>query len=157
MSVFIITSLSYLLINPHPTIGQFELVWAIYSIGGSYIDALAEGVTSVITKLNERLRVLKLLDLDNLEDDGDTSMKALGVFNSLRSFFFAIMGYVGGIVVQHSSLRIIALVMMAYPVLFIIMVIFVFREEKVNQKPKFYTQDRYLEPIMTSPALSSII
>ena len=90
----------------------------------------------MITKNNEKIAALEP-DNDNKEDN---SMKALGLFNSIRGVFQAIMTYVGGIVVQKtadSHLRVSGMILAAYPILFCIQTMLFFKEEKVISVFKF--------------------
>ena len=121
-----------IIFNSKPSENVFVVTLIAYSLTVCYIDALAEGISAIVTKLNERIAIL--------EDGGkgktaDESMKALGMFNSFRGVIQAIMTLIGGYVIQwtkNSHLMVTGIILAAYPIIFCLQTFFIFKEKKVS-------------------------
>ena len=98
----------------------------------AYIDCLAEGITAVITKLNNQLKAIEELD-GKKKEEGDDSMKAYGIYNSIKIFFQSISTFLGGFLAQHISLGMSAIIISGYSFVIIAYIVLVFREEKVSK------------------------
>ena len=124
-------------INPRPHKDAFMVILIGYSLAVCYIDALAEGITSIVTKLNERIGIL---ESGGMGESSDDSMKALGLFTAFRGVLQAIMTFVGGYMIELTSsthLLVSGIILAAYPIIFCIQTIFIFKEEKVKLFPDF--------------------
>ena len=131
MSLLTSICASVLIFVPKPGVTLFVTSLFLYSLTVSYIDALAEGISAMITKYNQRIEVL-----EGKNGSEDNSMKALGMFNSVRGIFQAIMSFVGGFVVERtksSHLFISGIILSSYPVIFCLQTLFLFKEEKVRK------------------------
>ena len=123
-----------LVVYPSPDKNAFMVILIGYGISNSYIDALAEGITSIVTKLNERIAILEAGGKGKAHDE---SMKAIGLFSSFRGVFKSLMVFLGGYVAQRtrtSHLMVSGIILAAYPVIFCIQLFFIFKEKKVTKK-----------------------
>ena len=139
MSIFGCLTAFVFVLFPKPGQDLFTIILIGYGIASSYVDALAEGITSIITKLNERIAIL---EAGGKGEGNDESMKALGLFSSFRGILKSGMIFFGGFMVQQtksSHLFVSGIIMAGYPLLFCIQLFFVFKEKKVK-KTKFIFQ-----------------
>ena len=119
-------------LNPKPGKDAFMIILIGYSLAVCYVDALAEGITSIVTKLNERIAIL---ESNGMGEKSDDSMKALGLFTAFRGILQALMTFVGGYIVEitrGSHLLVSGIILGTYPILFCVQTIFLFKEERVN-------------------------
>ena len=133
MSIFGCLCGLMLILYPKPDKNAFMFVLIGYGVASSYIDALAEGITSIITKLNEQIAILEAGGKGEMHDE---SMKAFGLFDSFRGILKSRMIFLGGFVVQKtksSHLMVSGIIMAAYPLLFCFQLFFVFKEKKVTE------------------------
>ena len=122
-----------LIFNPKPSEDVFVVVLIASSLSVCYVDALAEGISAIVTKLNERIAILEDGGEGNTADE---SMKALGMFNSFRGVIMAVMTLIGGYVVQwtrSTHLLVSGIFLASYPILFCIQTFFIFKEKKVKK------------------------
>ena len=129
MSLITFTIASSLMVFPQPSIEVLVTTLTLHSLACSYIDALAEGISAMVTKYNERIVVLSV---DEKHEQAN-SLKSFGVFNSLRGVFRSIMMFVGGYVVQkthNSHLFYSGMILATYPLFLSLVVLFLFKEEK---------------------------
>ena len=125
---------SYFIFVPKPSKGMFRNYFLVRNIFAAYVDSMAEGLSSVVTKLSEEIESLESLDEDKQKRGGDNSMNALGLFNSIRSFFLSIMMFLGGWVVTHTDgLLVTGIILTFYPALLVVLVIVFFKEERVRK------------------------
>ena len=145
MSLLMIAPMLSYLLHPTPNLTYFTICQLVYNFGVAYVDALAEGISAVVTKLRETIQLLEefnrmsgAYDKDSdLYSEGykqriENSVKALGTFNAVKSFFSSFMTFLGGFLITFTPLSLSGVVLAAYPVIFAVAVIFVFREEKKN-------------------------
>ena len=128
---------AWMVVDPRPTATSFTLSNLLLSWSVAYIDTMAEGMTAVITKIYERIKILE--ELENGKKDGDDdSMTAFGSFNAIRSLFRAVMSFVGGILAKQfgKSTFWSGVILGSYPVVMFLYVLLIFREER---KSGFFT------------------
>ena len=129
MSLVTCTIASSLMVFPKPSIEVLVMTLTLHSLACSYIDALAEGISAMVTKYNERIVALRI-DSDHEKAD---SLKSFGLFNSLRGISRSIMMFVGGFVVEkthNSHLFYSGMILASYPLFLCLVVFFVFKEDK---------------------------
>ena len=114
-----------------PSFDQFMWINFLMNLSCAYIDCLAEGISAVVTKLSNKLKAIEELE-GKTDDEGDDSMRAYGIYNGIRSFFQAIMTFIGGLLIQYTSLRFSAIVLSGYSFVLITYVLFIFKEKRVN-------------------------
>lgn len=103
-------------------------VFMIYFTTG-FIDTLGEGMTAIITKMNERVKALKGEDDEESNDEG----KAIGFFFVFRTLIRTIAIWGGGIMSSEKvSVGWIYLFMAIFPALLFLYTLFIFREDKVR-------------------------
>ena len=128
---------AWMAIDSHPTVLSFTISNLILSWSVAYVDTMAEGMSAVITKIYERIKVLE--ELENGKKDGDDeSMTAFGSYNAIRSFFRSVMGYIGGVLapVFGKSTFFSGVLLGAYPLLMFLYALLIFKEER---KSGFFT------------------
>ena len=121
-----------LIFNPRPSETVLVATLICYSLAVSYVDALAEGISAIVTKLNERIAILEDAGKGHAADE---SMKALGLFNSFRGVIMAVMTLLGGYVVQwtrKTHLLVTGIILAVYPIIFCFQTLFIFKEKKVT-------------------------
>ena len=124
---------AYFIFDSKPSQGIFRWYFFFRNFFTSYIDAMAEGISSMVTKLSEEIESLEALDEDGEEQEGDNSMNALGIFNSMRSLFISVMMFLGGWVTAHTDgVRVSGIILSSYPTLLVVLVLIFFKEEKVK-------------------------
>ena len=128
---------AWMALDSHPTVLSFTISNLILSWSVAYIDTMAEGMSAVITKIYERIKVLEELENGKIEGD-DESMTAFGSYNAIRSFFRAIMGFIGGVLapIFGRSTFFSGVILGAYPLLMFLYALLIFKEEK---KSGFFT------------------
>ena len=129
MSLITCSVASVLIFIPRPSIQILTITLAFHSLCCSYIDALAEGISAMVTKYNERIEALRL---DSDEQNAD-SLKSFGIFNSLRAVVKSIMIFVGGYVVERTNsthLFYSGMILVSFPLIVCLVVFFGFKEEK---------------------------
>ena len=132
MSIVVCLSSLYFLVDPAPGYWAFLLILNLRNVGVAYIDALAEGISSVVTKETQKIQHLKAELEEDDEDEKDTSLQAIGILNSVRAFFLGTMSFVGGVVVESTpDLRWCGIILTSYPLIMVFLVLFVFKEDKV--------------------------
>ena len=122
---------AWMAINDRPSTLSFTITNLILSSSVAYVDTMAEGMSAVITKIYERVKVLE--ELENGKKDGDdNSMTAFGSYSAIRSFFRAIMGFIGGVLAPRfgRSTFFSGVILGAYPLLMFLYALFVFKEER---------------------------
>lgn len=106
----------------------------ILNVCVAFIDALAEGISAVNTKMTVKIQKLKETERREtgnvLEDDGDNEMKSFGNFNLIRGMFRAIMGLAGGVMAERVSVQVSYAILAFYPIIMVIYTLFVFREQR---------------------------
>ena len=139
MSLFGFIAALTFVVTPKPSKDAFTFILICYAVSTSYIDSLAEGITSIVTKLNERIDILEETG-DEKEKKHDESMKVLGIFTGFRGIFQALMILAGGYVAQltqDSHLLVVGIMLSAYPILFSLQTVFIFKEKKVSSFDSF--------------------
>jgi hypothetical protein len=133
-----------LAITPKPQYNLFMMCMLVMNWGVAYVDTLAEGISAMITKYNEKIEVLEAMD--GKEEEGDSSMTAFGNYNAIRFMFRAIMGLVGGFMAGKVTINVSAAIMGIYPVVMLLFTLLIFKEEKVileidnNNRKKCFSQ-----------------
>ena len=118
-------------INRVPNYYEFMWVITLMNISSAYIDCLAEGISALITKLSYKIKAIEELQGDKKEEEED-SIGAYGIYNGIRWLFQSIMTFMGGLLIQYTSLRVSAVVLSLYSFVLIFYVLFVFREKRVS-------------------------
>ena len=134
MSILSSLIASLFIFYPKPGKDAFLIILIAYSLAVCYVDALAEGISSIVTKLNEKIAILEAGGKTKVKDE---SMKALGLFSSFRGILQGVMALVGGYVVQvthKSHLMVTGFILASYPILFCIQTFFIFKEKKVRKQ-----------------------
>ena len=129
----------FYIVYPTPSKNAFMIILIAYSLAVSYVDALAEGISSIVTKLNERIAILEAMKEGGGGKTSDESAKVFGLFNSFRGILQGTMTLVGGYIVQvtnKSHLRVTGIILAAYPIIFCLQTHFIFKEKKVRKKKK---------------------
>lgn len=112
------------------------ILWSNVSLNMcvAFIDALAEGISAVNTKMTKKILALKEVEKREtgnvLEDEGDNEMKSFGNFNLIRGMFRAIMGLAGGVMADYVSIQVSYLILAFYPVIMILYGVFMFKEQR---------------------------
>ena len=114
----------------------FDMIWYanfMLNISVAFIDALAEGISAINTKLEQKIKTLKEVEKREtgnvLADEGeDNEMKAFGNFNLIRGLLRAVMGVFGGVTAETFSIQIAYMIMGIYPIVLILYTLFIFRE-----------------------------
>lgn len=103
-------------------------VFMIYfSVG--FVDTLGEGMTAIITKMQERVKALKGKEAEENRDEG----KAIGFFFVFRTLIRTIAIWGGGILSSNKvPIGVIYLVMAAFPILLFFYTIIIFKEKRVS-------------------------
>lgn len=120
----------YLFITPKPDLNTMFIVFIACNISVAYVDTLANGLTAIVTKNNERIKALESIGKKK-EEGGDTSMKSFGSFANIRTLFRALTKFAGGLLASRVSIHFSAVVMGVYPALMLLFTLFIFKEEKV--------------------------
>lgn len=112
----------------------------------SMIDALAEGISSIVSKLDVNILKLETMLKERESkriglafDKGDTiakedhaSMKAFGNFSSVRGLISTVNNFSGGYVADGLSIKYVYYLSCLYPAVFLIYCGMFFREQKVS-------------------------
>ena len=125
---------SIFIFYPKPDKNAYITIMFCCNLAASYIDALAEGISSIVTKLNEKIAILEAGGKGKIVDE---SAKAMGYFNTFRGILQGVIILVGGYVVQITNkthLFVTGIILAAYPLFFCIQTFFLFKEKNV----KFY-------------------
>ena len=128
---------AWLVISPRPQATSFTISNLILSWSVAYVDTMAEGMSAVITKIYERIKILE--ELENGKEEGDDdSMTAFGSYNAIRSLFRAVMSFVGGILAKKfgKSTFWSGVILGTYPLIMFLYVLLIFKEER---KSVFFT------------------
>lgn len=117
-----------------PNFEIYTVAMLLMNAAVAFVDTLAEGLSAIITKMESRMTILKNFDKEEgVEDEEDNDMKAFGLYNSIRTFFRTIMGFVGGILSSRIPVRLSFAIIGAYPVALLFFTFIVFKEERVSQ------------------------
>lgn len=103
-------------------------VFMVYLTVG-YVDTLGEGMTAIITKMNERVKALRGKEETENKEEG----KAIGFFFVFRTLIRTVAIWGGGIMSSNKvPIGYIYLVMAIFPVLLFFYTIIIFREKRVT-------------------------
>lgn len=116
-------------IHDTPSAYVFLFSYMTLSLCSAAIDAMAEGMTAVVTKLNSKIKALE--ELNKVEGDVERSGKIYGIFTSLRGFFTSLMSFLGGVFTSILPFRVTAIILGIFPCILLFYTIFVFKENKV--------------------------
>lgn len=133
---------NYLIGEAMPSFNMFWYANFIINVCVAFIDALAEGISAINTKLEQKIKTLKDVEKREtgnvLPDEGEENeMKAFGNFNLIRGLLRAIMGAFGGVTAQKFSIQLAYFILGLYPILLALYTLFIFREAS---KRKWTTQ-----------------
>lgn len=125
------------------------MIWLILNICVAFIDAMAEGITAINTKLGAKIAKLQEAErratgaVEDMEEENE--MKSFGLFNIIRGILRAIMSLIGGVMAKKSSVHTSYGVLGAYPIVMIVYTLFIFKEERVSPNLKFWSPNIFLE------------
>ena len=106
--------------------------WAnvVLNVCVAFIDALAEGISAINTKMTVKINTLKAAERREtgnvLGEEDDNEMKSFGNFNLIRGMFRAIMGLAGGVTADIMTIQASYAVLAFYPIVMVAYTIFVF-------------------------------
>lgn len=125
----------FLFLDPTPSPQLFVLCFTIFNASTAAIDTLANGISAVITKMNQKIETLQAVDKEENEEEKEeaSSGKAFGNFSATRTFFRSIMGFIGGIVSTLIPIRISAVIIGFYTIFMLAYAHLIFKEEKVRK------------------------
>ena len=129
LTMALLTSLviASIIIVPKPGLQTLTVILFLHNLTCSYIDSLAQGMTARLTKLNQKLAALEETE------DGESSLKSFGLYNSLKALSRTIMIFIGGYVVENTEstyLMVSGFILASYPLLIFFVTLFVFKDEK---------------------------
>lgn len=94
-----------------------------------FTDSLAEGMSAVITKLQEKVKIMEGGDMD--EEDSEEG-EAIGFFFVFRTLIRTLAIWVGGILTSRGvSVGYVYLILAVFPGLLLFYSFFIFKEERV--------------------------
>ena len=132
-----ILSVLYFVIKPEPNTSEFVTCLTIFTISVTYVDSLAEGISAMITKNEQRVRLLEVMNREQNEEKNDknepgqeNSTKAFGMFNAIRSLVTGFMMLLGGYMATVQPLSVSGMILSIWPTVMILVVLFVFKEER---------------------------
>jgi hypothetical protein len=118
--------------DPQPTYRMFWWANMIINVTIAFIDALAEGISAINTKLQEKIKILKEAEKRQtgnvLEEEEENEMKSFGNFNLIRGLLRAIMSVMGGILSSKLSINVAYLILGTYPIILALYTMVIFRE-----------------------------
>ena len=126
-------SSAYMAINTRPTIFNFTMSNLILSWSVAYVDTMAEGMSAVVTKYYERIKILE--ELENGKQEGDNeSNTAFGNYNAFRNFFRSIMGFVGGFLapIFGKSTFWSGIILSVFPLVMFLYTLLIFKEDRMS-------------------------
>jgi hypothetical protein len=124
-----------------PQFDRFKYTWLILNICVAFIDAMAEGITAINTKLGAKIAKLQEAErratgaIDGHDEENE--MKSFGMFNIIRGILRAVTALIGGVTAKRLSVNISYFILGVYPVIMILYTLFIFKEERVSSTPKF--------------------
>jgi len=132
---FLITAQCFAIYFFKPNYSIFTyLIFGIYFCVG-FIDALAEGMTVIITKMVKFLKEIRpIQDIDEIEVSSDWNKKALGNYLVMRILVRMIFLFFGGLLSSKFQVDIgmIYAILGILPIPLAIYTIFFFHEDKVK-------------------------
>lgn len=123
----------FLFLDPEPSPGLFILCFIIFNASTAAIDTMANGISAVVTKMNQKIETLEAVDKEGEdEEEAGSSGKAFGNFSAIRTFFRSIMGFIGGLVSTMIPIRISAIIIGSYTIVVLCFTHLIFQEKKVS-------------------------
>ena len=146
MCVAASASVLYFVWQPEPSQAEFTACLFVFNLANSYNDSIAEGISAMVTKYQKKVEILENLqkepeDFAGGEDGGDSrnsgihqkkenSMKAIGIFNAIRSFLSSFMMLLGGYFITVKGLDFSGMVLAISPTILFFAVLIAFEDEK---------------------------
>jgi MFS family permease len=124
-----------------PEFDRFKYTWLVLNVSVAFIDAMAEGITAINTKLGAKIAKLQEAErratgaIEGHEEENE--MKSFGMFNIIRGILRAVTALIGGITAQKLSVNISYLILGIYPIIMILYTFLIFKEERVSPTLKF--------------------
>ena len=121
-----------------PSYSTFCNIWFLMNVCNAFIDAMAEGITAINTKLGSK--IAKLQEAERRQtgvieyEEEENEMKSFGLFNIIRGILRAFMAIIGGLMADKVSIHVSYLILGVYPVIMVLYTLFIFKEEKVRHK-----------------------
>lgn len=123
--------------EPHYTIFTICVFGVYFCVG--FVDTLAEGMTALITKMEDQKRkieksanIVEMVEGEKMESESDKNKKAIGNYLMFKMFVKTIGMFLGGILADKVRIGVIYGILGIFPILLNIWTIFFFKEEKVN-------------------------
>ena len=119
-----------------PSYSTFCNIWFLMNVCNAFIDAMAEGITAINTKLGSKIAKLQEAERRQTgvieDEEEENEMKSFGLFNIIRGILRAFMAIVGGLMADKVSIHVSYLILGVYPVIMVLYTLFIFKEEKVR-------------------------
>ena len=166
MTLITISSASLLIVYPEPDFYLYTGINVMINFSTAYIDTMAEGLSAILTKYFDQIKVLEALDMKEGEEAEDNSMTAYGNYNGLRSLFRVLMSFIGGLAAERTNLRTTGIVLGSYPIIFLVYLVVFFKEEKKKvffagcshfKKGFYFTFKALLYPVVIFPLLFNLL
>ena len=112
---------------------MFTVAVTMISLASAFIDTLAEGVSSIITKKQAQREALnnKLKNLQEEEKPND-EIKSFANFATIRGIIKLFMTFFGGFFAEKIDIKVAYIIGIVYPAIFFFSVL-IFKEEKVTR------------------------
>ena len=121
-----------------PSYSTFCNIWFLMNVCNAFIDAMAEGITAINTKLGSKIAKLQEAERRQTgvieDEEEENEMKSFGLFNIIRGILRAFMAIIGGLMADKVSIHVSYLILGVYPVIMVLYTLFIFKEEKVRHK-----------------------
>jgi hypothetical protein len=129
-------TLNFQVETPAFNLAIFKLLFFAMNVCVGFQDALAQGLSVVTTKLDNKIIKLKerkgAITGDDDQIDKNQSMKSYSIFNLIRGLGSTVASLLGGILVNKMPVGMCYLIINLYPIFMIFFVIAIFREPSVK-------------------------
>lgn len=129
-SFHIFISLVFFFLTPSFGVFTFFVFLIYYCVG--FVDALGEGMTAVITKMEIRLSDLKSQEEKETIYMDDIEKRSVGNYFVSRMALRALGTFLGGMIAKQFSIKIVYAIFAIFPLGVILWTVFFFNEITVN-------------------------
>lgn len=124
----------FLIFTSAPGFNLFCMQWLVINISVAFIDAMAEGITAINTKISSKITKLQEAErraTGAIEEGEENEMKSFGMFNIIRGILRSIMSIIGGVLANKLTIGQNYALVGIYPIAMLFYTIFIFSENKV--------------------------